>query len=67
MEFDFKDSIKEEHLDSLYNPLNRFLFLFSHSSKVDSGWAIPILGCKLLPFFLWRIYFFIFNDIIFSK
>ena len=27
-----------------------FFFFFLHSSKVESGWAIPILGWKLLPF-----------------
>ena len=41
--------LRNEQRDSLYNPLNRF-FCFLHSSKVESGWAIPILGWKLLPF-----------------
>ena len=40
--------LKKEQTDSLYNPLNRSFFL--HSSKVEIGWAIPILGWKLLPF-----------------
>ena len=42
--------LKKEQTYSLYNPFNRFFFFFLHSSKVESGWAIPILGWKLLPF-----------------
>ena len=50
MHLDLKGNSKEEQTDSLYNPLNRFFFLFLHSSKVENGWDIPIVGCKLLPF-----------------
>ena len=59
MHWDLKDTSKEEKTDSLYNPLNRFFFIFLHSSKVEKFWAIPILGCKLLPFSL-GVYIFSF-------
>ena len=40
MHWDLKDTSKEEKTDSLYNPLNRFFFIFLHSSKVENGWEI---------------------------
>ena len=46
----YDDQPKIIYKDSVYNPLNRFFFLFSHSSKVETGWAIPFLGWNLLPF-----------------
>ena len=64
MHWDLKDTSKEEKTDSLYNPLNRFFFIFLHSSKVENGWAIPILGCKLLPFSL-GVYIFSFLMILY--
>ena len=63
-ELGFKNASKEEKTDSLYNPLNRFFFIFLHSSKVENGWAIPILGCKLLPFSL-GVYIFSFLMILY--
>ena len=64
MHWDLKDTSKEEKTDSLYNPLNRFFFIFLHSSKVEKFWAIPILGCKLLPFSL-GVYIFSFLMILY--
>lgn len=46
----YDDQPKIIYKDSVYNPLNRFFFLFSHSSKVETGWAIPFIGWNLLPF-----------------
>ena len=46
----YDDQPKIIYKDSVYNPLNRFFFLFSHSSKVETGWAIPFVGWNLLPF-----------------
>jgi len=46
----YDDQPKKIYKDSVYNPFNRFFFLFLHSSKVETGWAIPILGWNLLPF-----------------
>ena len=46
----YDDQQKKIYKDSVYNPFNRFFFLFSHSSKVETGWAIPFLGWNLLPF-----------------
>ena len=46
----YDDKPKIIYKDSVYNPLNRFFFLFSHSSKVETGWAIPFIGWNLLPF-----------------
>ena len=59
MHWNLKDTSKEEKTNSLYNPLNRFFFIFLLSSKVENGWAIKILGCKLLPFYL-GVYIFSF-------
>ena len=64
MHWDLKDTSKEEKTDSLYNPLNRFFFIFLHSSKVEKYWGIPILGCKLLPFSL-GVYIFSFLMILY--
>ena len=46
----YDDPPKKIYKDSVYNPFNRFFFLFIHSSKVETGWAIPFLGWNLLPF-----------------
>ena len=46
----YDEQPKKIYKDSVYNPFNRFFFLFSHSSKVETGWAIPFLGWNLLPF-----------------
>ena len=46
----YDEQPKKIYKDSVYNPFNRFFFLFLHSSKVETGWAIPILGWNLLPF-----------------
>lgn len=50
MHWNLKDTSKEEKTDSLYIPLNRFFFIFLHSSKVEKFWAIPILGASYCPF-----------------
>jgi len=46
----YDDQPKIIYKDSVYNPLNRFFFVLSHSSKVETGWAIPFIGWNLLPF-----------------
>ena len=46
----YDDQPKIIYKDSVYNPLNRFFFFLSHSSKVETGWAIPFIGWNLLPF-----------------
>ena len=58
-----KETWKGEQKDNLYNPLNRFLF-FLYSSKEENGWAIPIVGCKLLPFYSFLMVLYITNDLI---
>ena len=46
----YDDQPKIIYKDSVYNPLNKFFFVLSHSSKVETGWAIPFVGWNLLPF-----------------
>ena len=46
----YDDQPKIIYKDSVYNPLNKFFFVLSHSSKVETGWAIPFIGWNLLPF-----------------
>ena len=36
--------------DSPWNPTNRFLFLFCHTSRVDDGWGFTICKCRTFPF-----------------
>ena len=50
MNLELNDISKEEQIDTLYNRLNRFFFLFLYSSKVENGWVMPIFVCKLLHF-----------------
>ena len=57
---------KKEQTYSLYNPFNRFFFFFAFI-KSRKWMGYTNIGMEIIAFFLWYIYFFIFNGIIFNK
>ena len=36
--------------DSKWNPKNRFLLIFCHTSSVDDGWGFKCCNCRMFPF-----------------